>query len=201
MSKRAWAGRMPENPADITALIRASSQGDSAALARLVEVVQPELRVIARRQLKRERPDHTLQCTALIHEAYMRLALAETRNWNDRAHFFGVAARVMRSILVDYARARRTAKRGAGAITVVLADQHAVAPPAAAVDVLDLHEALEQLENVDPTQSRVVELRYFGGFSVQETAEVMGISPGKVKREWLVAKTWIRRRMLGREPA
>ncbi len=191
---------MPEHSSDVTALIRASSQGDSTALARLVEAVLPELRDIARRQLKRERPDHTLQCTALIHEAYMRLALAEPRNWNDRTHVFGVAARVMRSILVDYARARHTAKRGAGAVTVALADHHAAEQPAAAVDVLDLHEALEELEKLDPTQSRVVELRYFGGFSIEETADVMGISPGKVKREWLVAKTWIRRRMLGLEP-
>ncbi len=184
---------------DITSLIRASSGGDAAAWARLMEAVYPELRVIALKHIKRERPGHTLQCTGLINETYLRLVQGSNKNWKDRTHFFAVAAHIMRGILVDYARARQTAKRGAGAITVVLSDQHAVAKPVD-VDVLNLHEALEELEKLDANQSRLVELRYFGGFSIEEVADVLGVSLSTVKREWTLAKTWIRRRMLGQEP-
>ncbi len=188
---------MEEEAADIPALIEASSSGDSAALGRLVEALYPELRSIAHRYLRRERRDHTLQCTALINEAFLKLAQAPRRSWKDRAHFCAVAAHVMRGILVDYARARRTSKRGAGALTVTLSDCHAATetPP---LDLLDLHEALEELEQLDPNQSRVVEMRYFGGFSIEEAAEAMGVSPSTVKREWLFAKTWIHRRLLRR---
>jgi RNA polymerase sigma factor (TIGR02999 family) len=207
MDLRAWirhnvcpGQNMGRNSPDITALIRASSKGDAAAVGRLVEAVYPELRAIAIRYFRRERADQTLQCTALINEAYLRLAQAPNREWKDRAHFFGVAAHVMRGILVDHARAKRTGKRGGGAVTVALSE-HSPATDAPAVDVLDLHEALEELAKLDAAQSRVVELRYFGGFSIEETSEAMGISPSTVKREWLVAKTWIRRRLLGREPA
>ncbi len=183
---------MPDS--DITALLRASSAGDAAALDRLVEVVYPELRAIARRYFSRERPDHTLQCTALVNEAWLRLVQLSGKKWENRAHFFGVTARMMRAILVDHARARKTAKRGSGGVTVTLAEGQA-ATPAPEVDVLDLHAALEELEQFDAKQSRIVELRYFGGLTVEETAEVMGISPSTVKREWVLAKTWIRRRM------
>jgi RNA polymerase sigma factor (TIGR02999 family) len=179
---------------DITALIRASSGGDAEALDRLVQAAYPELRNLALRYFRRERADHTLQCTALINEAYLRLAGATDKKWNDRAHFFGFAARVMRGILVDHARARRADKRGGGAVSITLSDGRAptTAPD---VDVLDLHTALEELERLDPAQSRVIELRYFGGLSIDETAEVMGVSASTVKREWVLAKTWIRRRM------
>ena len=168
-------------------------------MGQLVEAVYPELRSIALRCMKRERTHHTLECTGLINEAYLRLAAAPKRDWKNRAHFFGIAAQVMREVLVDYARAKRTAKRGGGALTITLSERHAVAE-ATAVDVLDLHEALEELERAHPGQSRVVELRYFGGFSIDEASEVMGVSVSTVKREWIVAKTWIHRRMLGREP-
>jgi RNA polymerase sigma factor (TIGR02999 family) len=163
-----------------------------------MEAVYPELRAIARRYFRRERADHTLQCTALINEAYLRLVAAPETKWNGRAHFFGFAARTMRGILVDHARARQTAKRGGDGITLTLPAR----PNAAGgedVDVLDLHSALEELEKLDSLQSRVVELRYFGGLTIEEAAGVMGISDSTVKREWVLAKTWIRRRMLGRE--
>ncbi len=189
---------MAHGRVDITALIKASGGGDAAALGRLVDAVYPELRAIALRCFRRERPDHTLQCTALINEAYLRMARGPGRDWKDRAHFFGTAAHVMRAILVDYARARRTYKRGGDGVSVTLSEAHAVAE-ATAVDVLDLHEALEALDTLDPVQGRVVELRYFGGFSIEETAEIMSVSGSTVKREWILAKTWLRRRMLGRE--
>ncbi len=181
--------------ADITALIQACSGQNGDGLGQLVEALYPELRTIALSYMKRERPNHTLQCTGLISEAYLRLAHASGRNWKDRAQFFGIASQVMREILVDYARAKRTAKRGGGAITVTLSDPPAA--PVAGVDVLDLHGALAELEKVHPGQGRVVELRYFGGLSIEEAAEVMGVSTSTVKREWIVAKTWIHRRLLG----
>lgn len=186
---------MAQTRREITELLRASSGGDAAALDRLVEAVYPELRAIALRCFSKERPDHTLQCTALVNEAYLRLVQLSGKKWEDRTHFFGFAARMMRSILVDHARARRTAKRGSGAITVTLAEGQAAAQ-APEVDVLDLHAALEELERLDELQSRIVELRYFGGLTVEEAAEVTGVSPSTVKREWVLAKTWIRRRML-----
>jgi RNA polymerase sigma factor (TIGR02999 family) len=189
---------LADTPLEITALLRASSGGNPVALDRLVEAVYPELRAIALRYFRKERPDHTLQCTALVNEAWLRLAQASGKQWENRAHFFGFAARLMRGILVDHARARQTAKRGSGAITVTLTEGR-VATRAPEVDVLDLHAALEDLEKMDPLQSRIVELRYFGGLTVEETAEVTGVSPSTVKREWVLAKTWIRRRMLDGE--
>ncbi|MGB7759720.1 MAG: sigma-70 family RNA polymerase sigma factor [Bryobacteraceae bacterium] len=189
---------MAHESSDITALIHASRDGDAGAFGQLVEAVYPELRYIALRQLRRQRADCTLQCTALINEAYLRLAQAAKWEWKDRAHFFGVASHVMRGILVDYARAKRTAKRGGGALTVSLSDCYSAAQ-APAVDVLDIHEAMEDLEKAHPGQSRVVELRYFGGFSIEEVAELMGVSASTVKREWNVAKSWIHRRLVGRE--
>jgi RNA polymerase sigma factor (TIGR02999 family) len=189
---------MAHESSDITALIRASRGGNAGAFGQLVEAVYPELHAIAVRHLRRQRPGSTLQCTALINEAYLRLAHAPKWEWKDRGHFFAVAARVMRSILVDYARAKRAAKRGGGALTVALSDCQpaAQAPP---VDVLDIHEALEELEKTHSGQSQVVELRYFGGFSIEEVAELTGVSASTVKREWIVAKTWIHRRLLGQE--
>ena len=189
---------MTHEPSDITALIRASRSGNVGAFGQLVEAVYPELHSIALRYLRRQRADCTLQCTALINEAYLRLAGAPRREWKDRAHFFGVASHVMRGILVDYARAKRTAKRGGGVLTIALPESYGAAQ-APVVDVLDIHEALEELERTHRGQSRVVELRYFGGFSIEEAAELMGVSESTVKREWIVAKTWIHRRLLGRE--
>lgn len=189
---------MASECSDITALIRASRGGDVGAFGQLVEAVYPELRSIALRYLRYQRQDSTIQCTVLINEAYLRLAQAPKWEWNDRGHFFGVAAHVMRGILVDHARAKRAAKRGGGVLTVALSDWHsaAEAPPA---DVLDIHEALEELERTHRSESQVVELRYFGGFSIEEVAELRGVSASTVKREWLVAKTWIHRRIRGRE--
>jgi RNA polymerase sigma factor (TIGR02999 family) len=175
--------------------MRAWRDGDSGALDQLIEKTYPELHQIAMRYVSRERTDHTLQCTALLHEAYLRLVQSADKNWNDRAHFFGFAARLMRSILVDYARARLTQKRGAGQLNLTLTDTDAATTPPD-VDVLDLHIALEELEAIDPFQSRIVELRYFGGLSIDETAELESISASTVKREWIMAKTWIRRRLL-----
>jgi RNA polymerase sigma factor (TIGR02999 family) len=189
---------MAEQPPDITALIQAASQGDTTAMDALIEAVYPELRAIALRYFRRERADHTLQCTALINEAYLRLVAGTDTKWNNRAHFFGFAARTMRGILVDHARARQTAKRGGDGITLTLSASRP-ATDGQDVDVLDLHAALQELDKLDAVQSRVVELRYFGGLTIEEAADVMSVSASTVKREWILAKTWIRRRMLGRE--
>jgi RNA polymerase sigma factor (TIGR02999 family) len=183
-----------DNGTEITRLLQAWNGGDRAALGRLVELAYPELREIAARYFRGERRDHTLQCTALINEAYLRLAGAEAKVWKDRPHFFGFAARLMRGILVDHARAKNTGKRGAGALTVALNEADAPTPGPDA-GILALHEALDDLEKLDPLQSRVVELRYFGGLSLEETAEVTGFSVTTIKREWIIAKTWIRRRL------
>jgi RNA polymerase sigma-70 factor (ECF subfamily) len=183
----------PASP-DITVLLRAWRDGDSSALDQLMEITYPELHRIAVRYVSQDRPGHTLQCTALLHEAYLRLAQSPGKDWNDRAHFFGFAARLMRNILVDYARARQTQKRGAGNVNLTIVDSPATNPPE--VEILDLNTALHELEAIDPFQSRVVELRYFGGLSIEETAELEKVSASTVKREWIMAKTWIRRRLL-----
>jgi len=182
-------------PSNITALLRELEAGQPAALNRLVEVAYPDLRRIARRHCGRERQSSTLQCTAVVHEAWLRLAQAERTTWKDRTHFFAFASRLMRSILIDYARARNSKKRGGGAPALTLIDTDAVASPPD-VDILELNAALEELEKLDPMQGRIVELRYFSGLSIPETAEATGISESTVKREWIVAKTWIRRRLV-----
>jgi RNA polymerase sigma factor (TIGR02999 family) len=189
---------MPMDSEDFTASLKAWSSGDRSAFDRLVEHAYPELRLIAGRYLRRERPGHTLQCTAVIHEAYLRLVQAPAKDWNSRTHFFGFTAQLMRTILVDYARARRTAKRGAGGVAVTV-DESPDASSSASVDVLDLHFALDELEQLDPQQARLVDLRYFAGLSIEETAAGLEVSPSTVKREWLIAKTWIRRRLNGAE--
>ena len=189
---------MPSEPEpELTRLLREWSGGSADALSRLMEIVYPELRRIAAQRLSRERQGHTLQPTALVSEAYLRLAQQTPgKQWSDRTHFFAVAARIVRAVLVDHARARLAVKRGAGAIGVEISDDaaHVPAPP---VDLLDLDAALEALEKLDPQQSRIVELRHFGGLSIEETAEVLGISASTVKRDWAVAKTWIRRHLNG----
>ncbi len=182
---------------DITRLLHAWAGGDAAALSRLVEMVYPELRRIAARHLRNERPGHTLQPTALVNEAYMCLAQQQPgKQWQDRSHFFAVAAHVVRGVLVDHARARRATKRGSGAVSLELTVANASVAEAP-VDVLDLDAALQALEAMDVEQVRIVELRYFAGLSIDETAAALGTSASTVKRGWLAAKTYIRRHLDG----
>ncbi|MBL8208404.1 MAG: sigma-70 family RNA polymerase sigma factor [Blastocatellia bacterium] len=164
--------------------------GDRAALDQLLPLVYHELHQQAARYLRRERPDHTLQATALVHEAYLQLVDQTQVNWQNRAHFFGAAAQAMRRILVDSARAHQAEKRGAGVANLPLDEAIGVADKRSA-DLIALDDALKTLANMDAQQCRVVELRYFGGLSIEETAEVLGISPATVKREWNSAKVWL----------
>jgi RNA polymerase sigma factor (TIGR02999 family) len=180
---------------DITALLQAWSRGDRAALEALLPAVYSELRHQAERYMRRQRADHTLQATALVHEAYLRLVKQQETEWRSRAHFFGVAAKAMRSILVDHARARQAAKRGAGAARLTLGRVESVPDPSPAVDVLDLEEALQRLAEFDPAKARLVELRYFGGLSIEEAAEVLEVSPATLKRQWNTARAWLRREL------
>lgn len=193
--------RMPP-PAndDLTRLLHDWSRGDAAALPRLIEIVYPELHRIAARVLSRERPGHTLQPTALVNEAYLRFSQREPgKQWNDRTHFFAVAARVVRAVLVDHARARDAVKRGDGHRRTSLAAALDLASDAP-VDMLDLDAALAALEALNAEHCRIVELRYFAGLSIEETAEALGVSMSTVKRGWLAAKTFVRRRLEG-DPA
>ncbi|HEV2351944.1 MAG TPA: sigma-70 family RNA polymerase sigma factor [Terriglobia bacterium] len=185
----AWA-----SPEQITQLLVKWSQGDQTALAELMPVVYSELRRLARSHLRRERPDHTLQSAALVHEAYLRLAEQKNAHWKSRAHFFAVAAQLMRRILVDHARGHHAVKRGAGAIKLSL-DAAMELPKELNLNLLRLDEALTSLSGLDPQQSRVVELRFFGGLSIRETAGVLGVSPTTVKREWTMARAWLYREL------
>ena len=183
---------VPPSPThEVTRLLVAWGEGDRAALDRLMPLVHAELRRLARHYVSRERPGHTLQTTALVNEAYLRLVEQEGMRWENRAHFFGIAARLMRQILVDHARGRQAAKRGGGQCRLSLsrADRLASRPD---VNLLALDEALGRLEAIDPQKSRVVELRYFGGLGIEETAEVMGVSPATVNRDWSMARAWLR---------
>ena len=155
-------------------------------------IVYRELQVLARRYLARERPGHTLQSTALVHEAYLKLIDQRNVEWQNRAHFFGIAAQMMRRLLADYARRRRRAKRGSGGTRITLSEDVAAADPID-VDAIALEDALSALERLNPQIGRIVELRFFGGLTVEETAEVMGTSAGTVKREWRFAKAWLSR--------
>ncbi len=179
---------LPER--DITALLKGWSGGDREALERLMPVVYAELRRLAAAHLRSERPDHTLQPTALVHEAYLRLQGQRSVEWANRGHFFGIAARIMRRILVDHARRRRALKRDAAALHLAAAEPEA---PDQAPELIALDTALTSLEKLDPQQARVVELRFFGGMTVEETAEATGISTATVKREWRTARAWLRR--------
>jgi RNA polymerase sigma factor (TIGR02999 family) len=178
----------------VTALLLEWRSGDELAFERLVPMVQAELRRIARRQMGHERVGHTLQATALVNEAYLKLIDIRKVQWQDRAHFFAMSSRVMRRVLVDHARARGYQKRGADAQRVTF-DEGRVANAEPAADVLALDEALEALAAIDPRKSQVVEMRYFGGLSIEETAEVLGVSVRTVKRDWTIAKLWLRREM------
>ena len=179
---------------DVTGLLLSWRQGDAAALDRLVPLVYDELRRVARRHLRREQPGHALQATALVHEVYLRLVDVDQLTLKNRTHFFAVAAKLMRQILVDHARRQQADKRGGGATMMTLDDVSPAAQPAS-VDVLALDQALAALASIDARQSRVVELRFFAGFNIDEAAEALGMSPATVEREWALAKAWLFRRM------
>lgn len=185
-------------PHEVTRLLLAWSDGDQAALEKLVPLVYDELHRLAGHYMSGERPGHTLQTTALVNEAYLRLVEWRQVRWQNRAHFFGVAAQVMRRVLVDFARARRSARRGGEVRRVTLAEAVVVSDERGA-DSIALDEALEALAAIDPRKSRVVELRYFGGLSVEETAEVLKVSPRTVMREWSFAQAWLHRELGGEE--
>jgi RNA polymerase sigma factor (TIGR02999 family) len=185
--------KVPASPGEVTGLLAELRQGDKDALARLMPLIYQELRRLAGHYLRAERAGHTLQPTALVHEAYLRLAGEDRADWQDRAHFMGVAARVMRRILVEYARGRATEKRGRGAVRLEIdaLDPRTGATPL--VEILVVDEVLLRLAELDPQQGRVVELRYFAGLTVEETAEALRISPRTVKRDWAMASAWLRR--------
>ncbi len=179
---------------DLTGLLIEWREGDPSALEKLTPLVYDELRRIAHRYMQRERNGHTLQTTALVNEAYLRLAGQQKIQWQSRAHFFAVSAQVMRHILIDHARRRHYAKRGGEASQVQLEDTAAMSQQRAA-ELVALDDALDELANLDPRKARVVELRYFGGLSLEETAEVLEISVMTVRRDWRAAKAWLFRRM------
>jgi RNA polymerase sigma factor (TIGR02999 family) len=182
------------SPQDVTQLLVQCRQGNRQALDELMPLVYNELRAVARRYLARERPGHTLQSTALVNEAYMKLVGQRDVQWQNRAHFFGVAAQLMRRLLVDHARRRKRAKRGSGGTRITLVEGLASVEPVD-LDAIALDDALKSLEQLDPKKGRLVELRFFGGLTIEETAEVMGTSAGTVKREWQFAKVWLYRHM------
>ena len=179
----------------VTQLLAAWGDGDQAALDQLVPLVYKELRRIARHHLGRERAGHTLQTTALVNEAYLRLVDQKHTRWQNRAHFFAISAQLMRRILVDYARRRQYQKRGGGALQVTLAEAE-VLTDERAPDLVALDEALKSLAEIDPRRSQVVELRFFGGLNIEETAEVLKVSPTTVQRDWTIAKAWLHKTVM-----
>src|SRR5439155_9542934 len=178
------------SPHRVTQLLEQWSHGENAALAELTPLVYEELRRLAHHFMEGQRPDHTLQTTALVDEAYLRLADQTNPNWQDRAHFFAVAARAMRQILVNYAKSQRSQKRGGGALKLEL-DEAAIVSPEESKEIIDLHEALERLATLDSRKGRVVELKYFGGLNHDEIAEVLKVSTVTVRRDWVFAKAWL----------
>ena len=183
---------MSTSPGDVTELLRAWAAGDAAALERLIPTVLSELRRIAARCLVHERPGHTLQVSALVNEAYLRLVGVEGVDWRDRSHFFAMAARLMRRLLVDHARAKKYQKRGGTAIRVTLHDDLVGRDPWD-FDLVALNDALDELARIDPRRGSVVELRFFGGLTVDETALVLQVSDKTVMRDWDLARAWLRR--------
>jgi RNA polymerase sigma factor (TIGR02999 family) len=177
-------------PQEVTQLLAAWRDGDQQALDKLMPLVYDELRRLAHRYMKRQKDGQTLQTTAVVHEAYLRLAGRDEVHWQNRAHFFAVCAQMMRNLLVDRARARQADKRGGG-INQVELDEGELVAPAQLDEVLELNEALEKLSEIDPRKSRIIEMRYFGGMSVEETAAVLELSPITIKREWLKARAWL----------
>lgn len=186
---------MEEGRGDVTVLLGELTRGNESALDRLLPLVYDELHRLARGYFRDEKADHTLQATALVHEAYLRLVDVRYRGFESRRQFVGFAAALMRRILVDHARERRAQKRGGYKTTL---DESIAVSPAEEVDVLALDEALSRLEAIDPDQSRVVELRYFGGLSIEETAELLEISAPTVKRRWSSARAWLKRELRGK---
>jgi RNA polymerase sigma-70 factor, ECF subfamily len=180
---------MSDNP-EVTLLLSALTRGDDGAATKLIPVVYNELRRLAGSYMRRERVDHTLQATALVHEAYLKLVEQRSVDWQSRAHFFGVAAQLMRRILIDHARGHTRQKRG-GEQRKVSLDEAFVFSEKQADELLAVDDSLNRLAEIDPRQARVVELRFFGGLSVEEAAEVLGVSPKTVKRDWSVAKAWL----------
>ena len=187
---------MTASPHDVSQLLLAWSDGDRRALEELMPLVYDELRRLARRYMGRERRGHTLQTSALVNEAYLRLVDQREVRWQSRAHFFGIAAQLMRRILVDHARRRGYEKRGGGALQVSL-DEAMIVSQDRAAEVVALDEALRALAEIDARKSQIVELRFFGGLSIEEAAEVLQVSPGTVMREWTLAKAWLKREMTG----
>jgi RNA polymerase sigma factor (TIGR02999 family) len=182
------------SPNDVTQLLVAWGNGDQTARDQLMPLVYTELHRLAHRHIKKERPGHTLQTSALVNEAFLRLVDQRDVHWQSRAHFFSIAAQMMRRILVDYARSRRFAKRGGNAQQVSL-DEELMISNQRSADVVRLDDALNELASVDLRKSQVVELKFFGGLSIEETAEVLSVSPGTVMRDWTLAKAWLRRAM------
>ncbi len=189
---------MASSTHEVTQLLIAWTDGDESALARLTALVHEELRRLAKRYMRRESAGHTLQTTALVNEVYIRLIDASHVRWQNRAHFFAISANLMRRILVDYARSGNYIKRGGGAVHVSL-DEAAVFSAERAPDLLALDEALRTLAEMDPRKSQVIELRFFGGLSVEETAEVLGVSRDTILRDWRLAKSWLLRELSKRE--
>ena len=192
--RSAYNAAIPEVTGDVTALLLSWGRGNEAALERLVPLVHRELHRIAQRCMRGEKAGHSLQATALVNEAYVRLVDARRVNWQDRAHFLAMSARLMRRVLIDHARSRGYLKRGGGAVKVTLVDglEPTTERP---LDLIALDDALEALTKLDPRKGRVVELRFFGGLSVEETASVLGVSVDTVMRDWKVAKAWLLREM------
>ena len=185
---------MQPSLSEVTQLQIAWGNGEQAALDKLMPLVYDELRRIARPYMRRQSPGHTLQTTALIHEAYLKLVGQADKHWQNRAHFFGVAAQAMRHILVDYARSRQCAKRG-GKVQLVPLDKSAIVSEDRAEELVALDDALRRLAEIDARKSQIVEMRYFGGLSVKQTAEVLKVSPDTVMRDWRLARSWLRREM------
>jgi RNA polymerase sigma factor (TIGR02999 family) len=181
---------------EVTQLLVAWSNGDKEALDQLMPLVYQQLRRLARHRLVQEGPGHTLQTTALVHEAYLRLVGQKNSKWQNRAHFYAIAAQMMRRILVDYARSRRYAKRGGGAQKVSF-DEMMVVSGGNAASVVAVDEALTTLAGIDERKSKMVELRFFGGLSIEETAAVLGVSTGTIRRDWTLTKAWLQREIYG----
>jgi RNA polymerase sigma factor (TIGR02999 family) len=190
---------MTQDSMTVTLLLKRCSNDDQQAVAELMPLIYDELRHLASSYLRRERPDHTLQATALVHEAYLRMVDQRNTQWKERGHFFMVAAEMMRRILIDHARKHRAVKRG-GPLTKISLDDATVFAPEQSQSLLLLDGLLIRLAVIDPQEARIIELRFFGGLSIEETADVMGISPTTVKREWNVAKKWLAREMRKANP-
>lgn len=184
----------PNDPDDVTTLLGAVSSGEPGAMERLLPAIYDELKRLAAAQLRRERDEHTLGATALVHEAFLRLVGQHTVNWQGRSHFFGIAAQSMRRILVDHARQRSAHKRARDQ-QVTLDDAAPIAADSDSDEILAVHEALDRLALLDARQARLVELRYFAGFTVEESAELLGISPATAHRDWAVARAWLQREL------